>query len=329
MFIFRWSCDHHETQRASAWLLCWRVARLLGRQPKPLLMAVFFGTTVIANAPLYANIKTWYVTDYIHIPLMRDKTPGSDVLKILSSGNRITEIQRQKNLIQVKTEDGTVGWVKREDLRQFPPDAVRLKQEIAAVEQQRTLLEAQLATAKTELTESKAKAAQREQQSNAISQTASVAILQNLQQLFEQSQALKKSIAEMSQTMSSWEENNHNAQVISVVAIPWQRLLADFLDRPINEWHAWQWVFGATLLLLLMWLSIAVSQRLKKQPQQQPPIRHDPPVGGSAPIDLAPIDLAPIDLAPANQASTDSTIANDSTGAAPSQDSPTQHLRRF
>ncbi len=211
---------------------------------------------------------------------------------LLGSGTRITEIQRRQDFIQVRTENNVIGWIKREHLRQFPPAALQLERLVP----QMTQLELRLAARSAELAAAqKALAAAQEdavsrrkalagrQSLNAISQETGAVLQQDLQPLIEHHQTIMQTLAELPRHQGTSENTTRNSQTMSTPKIHWERLLEDFLQRPIRAWRAWQWLFGATLLLLLVWLGAGLSRWLRPVPEPDPVPEPKPEVNHDLP----------------------------------------------
>lgn len=61
--------------------------------------------------PIYSMAETVYVTDILKLKLRASTGTDAQVITNLSSGDKLTVVEKQKRYTRVKTSDGRTGWV--------------------------------------------------------------------------------------------------------------------------------------------------------------------------------------------------------------------------
>ena len=234
--------------------------------------------------PPYINANTLYITDLIRIRLFEDKDLRSPVVMMLESGARVTEIARHKSLIQVRTANNAIGWVRGEYLRQLPPAAVQLNRIIPKMEQ----MEQQLVVLNTKLAETEAAAGCTGQSltpspppSNTAAQPTTTNILRGMQQLVDQNQTLRNYIGDLEQQITTLKGGNHGSA--SPVSYREPMTFADGMIefyRTISHWQLWHWLLVSAILLSLVgiggWLGAWKRHRHPLPKGDYPPRIQDP-----------------------------------------------------
>jgi len=75
-------------------------------------------------SPLYAE-EVRYVSGKLTLKMYKDSAL-SQLLPSLKTGDRVTILKRDDSYMQIKKEDGTIGWVKGNYLEEEKPAAIRL-----------------------------------------------------------------------------------------------------------------------------------------------------------------------------------------------------------
>jgi len=91
--------------------------------------------------------ETIYVTDVLKLKLRTTASNDADVVTNLSSGDKLTVLEKQKRYTKVKTKDGKVGWVQS----WFLTDKVPATFLVANLTKEKQALTDQLARAETKL----------------------------------------------------------------------------------------------------------------------------------------------------------------------------------
>jgi len=97
--------------------------------------------------PLNSIAETIYVTDVLKLKLRTTASNDADVVTNLSSGDKLTVLEKQKRYTKVKTKDGKVGWVQS----WFLTDKVPATFLVANLTKEKQALTDQLARAETKL----------------------------------------------------------------------------------------------------------------------------------------------------------------------------------
>lgn len=97
--------------------------------------------------PLNSMAETIYVTDVLKLKLRTTASNDADVVTNLSSGDKLTVLEKQKRYTKVKTKDGKVGWVQS----WFLTDKVPATFLVANLTKEKQALTDQLARAETKL----------------------------------------------------------------------------------------------------------------------------------------------------------------------------------
>lgn len=97
--------------------------------------------------PLNSIAETIYVTDVLKLKLRTTASNDADVVTNLSSGDKLTVLEKQKRYTKVKTKDNKVGWVQS----WFLTDKVPATFLVASLTKEKQALTNQLARAETKL----------------------------------------------------------------------------------------------------------------------------------------------------------------------------------
>lgn len=97
--------------------------------------------------PLNSIAETIYVTDVLKLKLRTTASNDADVVTNLSSGDKLTVLEKQKRYTKVKTKDGKMGWVQS----WFLTDKVPATFLVANLTKEKQVLTDQLARAESKL----------------------------------------------------------------------------------------------------------------------------------------------------------------------------------
>ncbi|MEM7255485.1 MAG: TIGR04211 family SH3 domain-containing protein [Pseudomonadota bacterium] len=101
-------------------------------------------------ALLFAGVapgETGYIIDQLLAGMHRDRTLDSPIIKVLPSGSKLEVLTKGEDFTQVRTEDGTLGWVDSSYVMNEKPARIRLVE----LEQERDSLNRALDEARSEL----------------------------------------------------------------------------------------------------------------------------------------------------------------------------------
>ena len=76
--------------------------------PRIILICSLFLATLLNTA----LAETYYVTDKLRLALYEEANNGGKQLRLLTSGDKLSLLNRTKFYAQVETEDGLIGWTK-------------------------------------------------------------------------------------------------------------------------------------------------------------------------------------------------------------------------
>lgn len=99
-------------------------------------------------------VETVYVTDQVTVAIRADVTPGSPVVKTVTTGTALEVLEQDAELARVRDAQGAEGWVERSALSPHPPAGAQVKALRAELERTR----AQLVQVQTQLDKSRAAA---------------------------------------------------------------------------------------------------------------------------------------------------------------------------
>jgi SH3 domain protein len=115
-------------------------------------MKIRFWLVLLVLIPMTAMAATKYVSDELVITLRTGQGNQFAIIKTLSSGTLLTILQEtQSGYTQVRTPDGTEGWVRTQYLSDKPPAA----EELAKAQDKLSKLQDKLGKVQQELTELK------------------------------------------------------------------------------------------------------------------------------------------------------------------------------
>lgn len=93
----------------------------------------------------FAVAETIYIDDKVMVGIHQEKSTDSVILKLLPSGTPLQVIKQDKPLTQVKSPDGTTGWIDNKYLVNTAPGRAQLQ----AAEEKITQLENEISTLKS------------------------------------------------------------------------------------------------------------------------------------------------------------------------------------
>ncbi len=99
-------------------------------------------------------VETVYVTDQVTVAMRADVTPGSPVVKTVTTGTALEVLEQDAGLARVRDAQGAEGWVETSALSAHPPAGTQVKALRAELERTR----AQLVQVQTQLDKSRAAA---------------------------------------------------------------------------------------------------------------------------------------------------------------------------
>lgn len=76
----------------------------------------------------YLHAETVYVIDELKIGLHESASINSPIVKLVASGTELTVIDRSDNLVQVKDQEGTQGWINKKYLLSKKPGKARINE---------------------------------------------------------------------------------------------------------------------------------------------------------------------------------------------------------
>jgi len=159
-----------------------------------LLVCLLGSTTVTVAEPVYVN-------DALEIGLHQDNTLASTIIELIPSGTELELLAREQNLIQVRTQTGTTGWVDAHYITNREPGRAqidRLQASLKTSEIQIEALEEKLTQAEqraVDLSEQQKQA----QVGSATTEQSQIpsSTLREMQTLAEENQRLKQQVAEL------------------------------------------------------------------------------------------------------------------------------------
>ena len=83
----------------------------------PAIIILFFGSLTV---PLSAE-QTAYITDSLHLRVYAEPSDASEVIETLESGDSIEVLESREEFSQIRSHNGTPGWVKSAFLVNEPP----------------------------------------------------------------------------------------------------------------------------------------------------------------------------------------------------------------
>lgn len=116
----------------------------------PVAAALLFLLLASASGAIAADL---YVTDQLEITLRSGPSLNNKILRMLSSGTPVQELQVSEGWAQVRTPDGSEGWVVERYLTREPPKGPRLdaaQRELAKLRDEVQQLQASLESARSE-----------------------------------------------------------------------------------------------------------------------------------------------------------------------------------
>ena len=195
-------------------------------------------TLIVFTTNVAAQVM--YVVDRLAVGIHRDQSLDSAITKVIPTGTRVEIVSRSENVLQVKTEDGIVGWVDKTYLMEEKPAQIALLElETQHVE---ALNELEVARAKIESLNVQLEAMQSAEAIQASTEAATSDALREMQRLAEENQSLKLELVEAAklaqvrtQSTSAQPNSSRRASVYS----------QEFLG--LGFWH---WILMGALMLL-------------------------------------------------------------------------------
>lgn len=212
-----------------------------------LLGALLAGALLAAHA---AAAQTLYVDDRLQIGVHESPSAASTISELIASGTALEVLERNEQMVRVRTEAGAEGWVDLRYLSEQPPGRTLVQ-----------ALESQLSGAQAALAEAQAKMVALEQRSTAVPDPAAAAAqtipsdtLRELQSLAEENQRLKQQLAELEavQRMALERQQAAPAHGSGDAAAPRTAVaLASHVPLPPGgRWQDWHLILIASVLLL-------------------------------------------------------------------------------
>jgi SH3 domain protein len=209
--------------------------------------ALLSGALLAAQA---AAAQTLYVGDRLQIGVHEAPSAASTIFVLIASGAALEVLERNEQMVRVRTEDGAEGWVDLRYLSEQAPGRTRVP-----------ALESQLAGAQAALAEAQAKVVALEQRSTAAPDPAAAAAaqtipsdtLRELQSLAEENQRLKQQLAELEavQRMALERQQAAPAHASDDAAAMTANALATHAPLPPGgRWEDWHLILVASVLLL-------------------------------------------------------------------------------
>lgn len=209
--------------------------------------ALLIGALLAAQA---AAAQTLYVDDRLQIGVHEAPSAASTISVLIASGAALEVLERNEQMVRVRTEEGVEGWVDLRYLSEQVPGRTRV-----------LALESQLAGAQAALAEAQARVVALEQRSSAAPDTAAGAAaqtipsdtLRELQSLAEENQRLKQQLAELEavQRMARERQQDPPAHGSGAAAAMTVNALTSHAPRPPGgRWEDWHLILVASVLLL-------------------------------------------------------------------------------
>lgn len=128
-------------------------------------MKMRFWLALLLFIPLTGMAATKYVTDHLVITLRTGQGNQFQIIKTLPSGTMLTVLQKtQSGYTQVRTPDGTEGWVRTQYLNDDPPAA----QELAKAQDKLAKLQDKLSKVQQDFNDLRKQKSQLETQHNKL-----------------------------------------------------------------------------------------------------------------------------------------------------------------
>lgn len=213
-----------------------------------LLGALLTGALLAAQA---VAAQTLYVDDRLQIGVHEAPSAASTISELIPSGTALEVLERNEQMVRVRTEGGVEGWVDLRFLSEQAPGRTRVQ-----------ALESQLSGAQAELAEAQAKLVALEQRSTSAPDPATAAdapsipsdTLRELQSLAEENQRLKQQLAELEAVQRMARERQQAAPAHGsgdTAAMRTAHALASHAPLPPGgRWEDWHLILIASVLLL-------------------------------------------------------------------------------
>ncbi len=226
---------------------------------RPCALAVFLWLSLLMVS---ASAETVYVSDRFEIGVHDNTDIDSVILAVIASGTPLTVIARDGDFVQIRTPDGTTGWVDAGYIvSERPGVALRDEQDAKLQEALRSLgdARAEVEVLRQRVSELQRDAATAAHDSPGIAKPISLAPNEDSAKLKEAQRALE-SLEEENRKLETRITDLQTSRVASAkiaadseVKKP-QGALENMLRGPVSEeaktWTPWQWLLFGSILLL-------------------------------------------------------------------------------